>query len=85
MGRIHLFELEDQSWFPSQLRSLITDLLQYQLTAFNVYQPAIPKIQEVMQKTNCNQIIDLGSGSSGLVLQIQEMLESEKKLVFQLH
>lgn len=80
MGRIHLFELEDQSWFPSQLRSLITDLLQYQLTAFNVYQPAIPKIQEVMQKTNCNQIIDLGSGSSGSVLQIQEMLESEKKI-----
>ena len=34
-----------------------------------------------MQKTNCNQIIDLGSGSSGSVLQIQEMLESKKNSI----
>lgn len=62
MKRINLFEFEDQSWFPSQFRSLITDLLEYQITTFDVYLPVVPKIKEVMENINCHQIIDLCSG-----------------------
>ena len=78
MKRLHLFELEDQEWFPSLFRGFITDLLQYQLTAFDVYTVIVPKIKEVMQKSNCSAVIDLCSGSSGPLIQIQEILENRE-------
>ncbi|HEC83868.1 MAG TPA: hypothetical protein ENI48_01285 [Thioploca sp.] len=77
MGRRHLFELEDQHWLPNQLRSLVTDLLQYQLTTFELYKPIIPHLKKVMQTTDCHQIVDLCSGGGGPLLQIQETLVKE--------
>lgn len=74
MKRIHLFEFEDLSWFPSLFRGFITDLLEFQLRNFEVYNPILPKLQEIIQKTNSNKIIDLCSGSSGPLLQIYNHL-----------
>lgn len=77
MKRLHLFELEDQSWFPDQLRSLVTDLLQYELTTWEVYSPIVSEIKQVMQKMNSNKIIDLCAGGGGQMLSIQKMLTQE--------
>ena len=79
MKRIHLFEFEDQPWFPKLFRRFITDLIQYQQTTFDVYTPVVPKIMEIMQKLNCRQIIDLCSGSGGPLLRIQEILSDSKE------
>jgi hypothetical protein len=78
MKRFQLFEFEDLSWFPSQFRQIITDFLQYQLVIWNMYSAIVPKIKEVMQKTNCDRIIDLCSGSGGELLQIQENLSRQE-------
>lgn len=76
--RLHLFEFEDQSWFPDQLRSLVTDLLQFEQTSWKIYTPIIPKIKEVMQKINCHRMIDLCSGGGGQLLPIQEILKTKE-------
>jgi len=77
MKRWHLFEFEDQNWFPNQFRNLITDLLQYQLTTWGVYKTIISEIKKMMQKLNCNHLIDLCSGGGGALLQIKETLDQE--------
>lgn len=75
---MHLFEFIDQAWFPKLFRRLITDLLQHELMAFDVYTPIVPKIKEVMQRLNCRQIIDLCSGSTGPLLRIQKILSEQE-------
>ncbi len=79
MNRVHLFEFEDLSWFPDLFRRFQTDLLEYQLRFFDIYTPIVPKIKEIIQKTNSTQIVDLCSGSAGPLLQIYEQLSSQNK------
>lgn len=76
--RRHLFEFEDQPWFPGPLRMLVTDVLQHQLIRFRTYKPIIPKIKQAMQKMGSSQIVDLCSGSGGPLPQIQELLLKEE-------
>lgn len=77
MKRMHLFEFEDLSWFPDLFRRFQTDLLEYQLRFFDIYTPIIPKIKEIIQKTNSTQIVDLCSGSAGPLLQIYNGIRDE--------
>ena len=77
MKRLHLFELEDQKWFPSLFRFYITDILQYKLTQFKIYDSIIPEIKQALMITKDNQIIDLCSGSGGPWLQIYPPLKSD--------
>ena len=63
--RIHLFEFEDQKWFPQLLRNYVTDFLQYLANKAKVYEPVVDVINETLQKSNTTQIIDLGSGGGG--------------------
>lgn len=65
MKRIHLFEFEDFPWFPKVWRNLVTDYLRFVVSRFELYGPIISLLKNVMQKTNCRRIVDLGSGSSG--------------------
>lgn len=65
MGRIHLFEFEDQKWFPSILRNYGTDFLQFLSNKTKLYKPIIPVIERGLQKSKTNHIIDLGSGGGG--------------------
>lgn len=84
MKRLHLFELEDLSWFPSLFREYITDLLQYQLITFEVYSPVIKKIKKVLKASNLNQVIDVCSGSSGPILSIFKALSEQEDLNFKI-
>lgn len=65
MGRIHAFELEDQSWFPTFLRNYGTDFLQYISQKTGMFKPIIPILEEALQKSGNTTIIDLGSGGGG--------------------
>lgn len=80
--RIHLFELEDLSWFPNSLRVGGTDYLRYLLLATDVYEPLIPLIFESLSQTNETTIIDLCSGGGGYVEKLFEGLSkrSTKKI-----
>jgi len=74
MARIHLFEFEDLSWFPSFLRNYGTDFLQFLANKTPMYDPAVPIIKKTLKKSGTNRITDLGSGGGGGLLRINKGL-----------
>lgn len=77
MGRIHLFEFEDQKWFPDFLRNYMTDFLQYLSNKAKIYKPIIPIIKKGLNKSGTNQIIDLGSGGGGGLIWLNSELKKD--------
>ena len=75
MARIHLFEFEDLKWFPIFLRNYGTDFLQFLANKTKMYEPIVPLLEKVIQKSRNNQIIDLGSGGGGGLLWLNEALK----------
>lgn len=75
MKRIHLFEFEDQKWFPTLLRNYTTDFLQFLSNKMKVYEPVVEEINEALRKSNTSTIIDLGSGSGGGLLWLGNELK----------
>ncbi|KYG75391.1 hypothetical protein [Roseivirga echinicomitans] len=75
MGRIHLFEFEDQKWFPTFLRNYGTDFLQFLSNKTKMYKPIIPIIEKGLKKGETNQIIDLGSGGGGGLIWLNSELK----------
>ena len=81
MARIHLFELEDQKWFPSFIRNYGTDFLRFMSSKTALYKPIIPLLKKVLQENNIDQIIDLCSGGGGGMSWInQELLNANVKV-----
>ena len=74
MGRIHLFEFEDQKWFPRILRNYGTDFLQFLSNATKLYKPIIPLLEKAIKDSGTNQIIDLGSGGGGGLIWLNSEL-----------
>jgi hypothetical protein len=77
MGRIHLFEFEDQKWFPSFLRDYLTEFLQFLSNKTKLYKPIIPIIKRGLEKSGTNQIIDLGSGGGGGLIWLNSELKKD--------
>lgn len=77
MGRIHLFEFEDQRWFPKHIRNYMTDFLQFTSNMFDFYKTTIPVLKKGLDSINSHQIIDLASGGGGGWLKLSEHLERE--------
>lgn len=77
MGRIHLFEFEDLSWFPSFLRNYGTDFLQFLSNKTKMYKPIIPIIKKGLEKSGTDQIIDLGSGGGGGLIWLNSELKKD--------
>jgi hypothetical protein len=65
VGRLHLFEFEDQAWLPSVIRDGITGFLNIIEEKGELYTPIVPHLRDVLQKLRCVKIIDLCSGSGG--------------------
>lgn len=77
MGRIHLFEFEDQTWFPKLLRNYGTDFLQFLSNQTKMYKPVIPVLRKGLEKSKTNQIIDLGSGGGGGLIWLNAELKKD--------
>ncbi|MEN8124781.1 MAG: hypothetical protein ABFR32_06570 [Bacteroidota bacterium] len=77
MGRIHLFEFEDQKWFPAFLRNYGTDFLQFLSNKSKMYKPIIPVIEKGLSKSDNTQIIDLASGGGGGLIWLNEELKKD--------
>ncbi len=81
MARIHLFEFGDQNWFPIALRNYETDFLQFLSNKTKMYQSIVPLLEDLMQETKQDQIIDIASGGGGgLVWLNQELKNKNPKL-----
>jgi hypothetical protein len=79
MARVHLFELEDQTWCPQPIRETTTDFLAGLYHLLKIYEPAYEKIAEVLTKTNENAIVDCCTGSAGPIKQLREHLDKVGK------
>lgn len=77
MKRKHLFEFEDQKWFPGFLRNYLTDFLQFVSNKFNVYKGAVPLLSQTLTKSGNTTIVDLASGGGGGLINLVSMLEKE--------
>jgi len=79
MPLLHLLEFEDLPWFPASWRDLITDTLAFFDSTFHPFRPIIPRMKMVLEKLNCNDIVDLCSGGSGPILGVIEQLEKDER------
>src|SRR5258705_12437410 len=77
MKRIHLFEFEDQSWFPNIFREGITDYLQYASDKIDLYKPIMHLIKKGIKESGTNRIVDICSGSGGGILKIYRKLKND--------
>jgi hypothetical protein len=74
--RLHLFEWEDQSWFPAPLRNAMTLYLAAAYRITPLAKVWAERIAPLLQKDARNEIVDLGSGSGGpIALVIGELRE----------
>ncbi|MEZ4825892.1 MAG: hypothetical protein R3C61_06310 [Bacteroidia bacterium] len=77
MARIHLFEFEDQTWFPSFIRNYMTDFLGFTVTQFTFFDGIIPLLKKGLDKSGGKTIIDLASGGGGPWKRLGPKLKSE--------
>lgn len=77
MKRVHLFEFNDQSWFPVTWRNMMTDYLHFVEVKFEMFKYVAPKIKKILEDCESEEIIDLCSGGSGPVVETQKWLVKE--------
>ncbi|MBC6997644.1 hypothetical protein [Cytophaga sp. FL35] len=65
MKRIQLFEFEDFSWFPSSVRTGMTNLIAVLHRMMGISEVLSHLLAGILKENNLNQIVDLGSGSGG--------------------
>ncbi|MEM8888252.1 MAG: hypothetical protein AAGD28_09715, partial [Bacteroidota bacterium] len=80
--RLHLFEFEDQPWFPKVIRDYMTDFLQFAAKIFGIYKGITDIIVRGVKASGENQIIDMGAGGGGgwikLATQVQQEIPDVK-------
>lgn len=74
MSRIHLFEFEDQPWFPRFIRNYGTDFLQFLSNKTKMFVPLIPWVEKGLAAGKTSNIIDLASGGGGGILSLNNEL-----------
>ena len=80
--RLHLFEFEDLPWFPKFIRDGGTDFLGFILNKAKFYEPTIEVIEQVIQETKHNRILDLCSGNGGPIASLSQKLAPESDITF---
>lgn len=76
LPRLHLFEFEDLSWFPSKWRRYGTDYLTFVAHINKMWKPAIPLIEAGLASSKGGQtIVDLASGSGGYWIHLSHELK----------
>jgi hypothetical protein len=72
--RIHLFELEDQPWFPPLIRDFATDYLHFMESLVATHQPVVPLLADALRASGMNTVVDLCAGAGGPVVALREEL-----------
>lgn len=71
------FEIHDQSWFPVNLRNLVTDGLQSFWRLSNSYKPIVPRLRDALANAGTKVVLDLCSGGGGPWFQLVRDFEKE--------
>src|SRR5512136_847997 len=72
MGRIHLFEFTDLSWYPQIFRRIQTDYLQFVATLGSGHKNLMPLFKKAMHHAQTTEIVDLCSGGTGPWIRLRE-------------
>ena len=80
MKRVQLFEFEDLYWFPSFLRTGMTNLIAVLHRMTGIPNVLSHLLIGVLRESHINQIVDLGSGSGGCMPQVMKELHKEQDL-----
>lgn len=74
MRRIQFIEIHEQPWFPSFLRDYVTDALQYGISFLKAYAPIGPTLQNALDASRSQLILDLCSGGGGPWVELSRSL-----------
>lgn len=74
LPRLHLFEFEDQPWFPALIRDFATDYLCFVQSALRLDRPIDPVLAAALRATGAREILDLCSGGGGPAISLQRAL-----------
>ena len=77
MKRIELFEFEDFDWFPNIIRNCMTNLIMVLHKMLGTSTVITELIININKKHNFNQIVDLGSGSGGAMLDVIQQINDK--------
>lgn len=80
--RWHLFELEDQTWFPHAVRQGMMDVLRCMITGLGIYRPIVPLLLKALQQQQQTHLVDLCAGAGGGILQVWQALETQSDQAF---
>ncbi|MCZ6465251.1 MAG: hypothetical protein O7A09_13030 [Proteobacteria bacterium] len=75
MPRVHLFELEDQSWFPAIVRDAATAYLRFGMAVSGHARGIAPALAQAIGRTGAKRIVDLCSGGAGPIPSVVEALD----------
>lgn len=80
MSRLHLFEIEDQTWCPQALRDGLTDYLAFvgNLSA-RPYEEFAEDLAQVMKAQNEDTLINLGAGAGGPMPTLLDALAAKDR------
>ena len=73
-GGARFFEFHDQKWFPKSLRDGVTDALQLILSLGGIYRPIVRLLNEAVDASGAERIVDLCSGGGGPWLWLYRLL-----------
>ncbi len=79
MKRIQLFEFEDFNWFPAWMRAAMTNLIVVLHKILGTKEAVISTLNIAQEKHPFHRIVDMGSGSGGIMPIAVEALNSERK------
>ena len=77
MKRIELFEFEDFSWFPGWIRACMTNLLVLLQRMLGTGEVLASLIADVLKNQGITQIVELGSGSGGVMPDVLQILKKD--------
>lgn len=70
MKRLELFEFEDFNWLPNSIRTGVTNLIAVLHKFFGTTEVLVDLITKCQKKVAIAQIVDLGSGSGGPMINV---------------
>ncbi|MEM9075812.1 MAG: hypothetical protein AAGC43_02190 [Bacteroidota bacterium] len=79
MKRLQLFEFEDFDWLPRDIRTGLTNLIKVLHGLVGTSEVLADLILTIKAKVDFNQIVDLGSGSGGPLIETLEKINEDKK------
>ena len=79
MPRLHVFEFEDQPWFPATIRGYMTDYLDFTASLNSIpFEALATRMAQVLKRTGDRTLVDLCSGAGGPLPQLTKLLREKQ-------